>query len=1213
MASGAQNSPEIEDGDTGMTGMEDVAGTAAQNAAPINDAHSRTRGHSQPPAPPTSARTNNSRAPTARSEASAASGTSRRAPPSEADVEQDLQEEQPEPHREDGDVSEQLYARLARQFGGRINALFDEFESITNVLNEDRAVQKEERKMQAAAERRREEKFRAALQAQQEAMATLAVEFHDRVDGIGKGKFITRLPDGSETVDHDGLQLPRISVTAPRPSSDARGRPAPAQPAATDSRTRTNRQVTIEEATAREAPPHLDPRQAIDSDSRLRRANLLPAATAARMAAPDATAPRNQSESASQAYATRRAADDAPDGDSEDEQAYPAMTPPPQGRLRPRTGLAPGGQAHASLSPPATLAPQTILSAYGGHQVSSGTPPPARGTGLPMDPYLEMNLQKIRDQIDRMVGRQRAGAPPKSAAKPTTPSAYDGKNDHEVFYTWLCSITTYLRLSYLCGEEYDEDRLLHTVNCLTGEAQEWWQEEVLNAVFHGRRSWTFRDAMCALYTRFVRKGSSQTAARQFRRTRYSKSKGGANAFYNRIVKYAGRMVIHPDDYTMSSKFYDGIPPAMSSALTKIYQLTPEDCNIGQLLYHALIIEDNDEYLEHRERDFDTTRAAATMAPRAPSSRPAASSARPHQDAVPRKTPARTTTTIATPSAPVSGGSALAASRRPDGGNRGQRRDAKRGQCYNCKSSSHYANDPVCPMYVKPALRRIADDGPDDGVPAESESPAPASQTTTQPEPEAALMSMHADDTTDEESSTDWYADGSQYESEGSGDSDPEDTSRESSEDEYFRSMRVVEDDAPALAALPAPTTRSAQRAVEDALAIARALDDPELPELLTSLHDPSVDDDDARGSDDDDMPSLQTVSDSEDDHVGWGTADDSDDEDADAAPLEGTTATVDGTDPDVAFAALFGQAMFEPIHDMALPQAVSTDEPQVPTHDEQVAALRQQLADRDVLIARRTEHLLSLQRDIHTLRSALVHDIPAATLHRLLANIAQRDLHLTLRDNGSDGLPGFIPSSDADDALVSHLIQRRYNLAPADERLSALDAATAGRVYRTAMRTTGSAQQRPSSASRCFSVYVEIHGLQALALIDTGSTINCVSPEFARVSRLPVFELSNPVGLQLGCVGSRSRINFGVRTAIQLANFSRSTYLDVVNIDHYDIILGIPYMKDVGMVLDFGKDCLRLGDASVPVLRGEGSTYVERRTQAQEATGARSATTAPRN
>ena len=144
------------------------------------------------------------------------------------------------------------------------------------------------------------------------------------------------------------------------------------------------------------------------------------------------------------------------------------------------------------------------------------------------------------------------------------------------------------------------------------------------------------------------------------------------------------------------------------------------------------------------------------------------------------------------------------------------------------------------------------------------------------------------------------------------------------------------------------------------------------------------------------------------------------------------------------------------------------------------------------------------------------------------------------------------------------------------------------RPQRAAMHAAGEVANRPRQPDQCMMVYCQINGLKAKALVDSGSTINCVSPDFVRVAKVPTFILSEPVGLQLGCVGSRSRINFGARASVTLGSGESQEYFDVVNLDHYDVILGIPFLRTHGIVLDFGANTLRYGTgAVVPALRGE--------------------------
>ena len=68
---------------------------------------------------------------------------------------------------------------------------------------------------------------------------------------------------------------------------------------------------------------------------------------------------------------------------------------------------------------------------------------------------------------------------------------------------------------------------------------------------------------------------------------------------------------------------------------------------------------------------------------------------------------------------------------------------------------------------------------------------------------------------------------------------------------------------------------------------------------------------------------------------------------------------------------------------------------------------------------------------------------------------------------------------------------------------------------------------RPLSVTRPLLAKMNINGLMAVAMFDSGSTADAVSPEFAHVANLKVFTLEEPVPIQLGCKGSRSKIIYG--------------------------------------------------------------------------------------
>ena len=78
-----------------------------------------------------------------------------------------------------------------------------------------------------------------------------------------------------------------------------------------------------------------------------------------------------------------------------------------------------------------------------------------------------------------------------------------------------------------------------------------------------------------------------------------------------------------------------------------------------------------------------------------------------------------------------------------------------------------------------------------------------------------------------------------------------------------------------------------------------------------------------------------------------------------------------------------------------------------------------------------------------------------------------------------------------------------------------------------------------------------------------------VSLDFARATGMKLTKLEQPIGLQLACVGSKSTINYGTEATIVFGNTHVEEYLNVANIDYYDVILGTPFLRCLGVTLDF--------------------------------------------
>ncbi|KAJ3474939.1 hypothetical protein NLI96_g12162 [Meripilus lineatus] len=77
-------------------------------------------------------------------------------------------------------------------------------------------------------------------------------------------------------------------------------------------------------------------------------------------------------------------------------------------------------------------------------------------------------------------------------------------------------------------------------------------------------------------------------------------------------------------------------------------------------------------------------------------------------------------------------------------------------------------------------------------------------------------------------------------------------------------------------------------------------------------------------------------------------------------------------------------------------------------------------------------------------------------------------------------------------------------------------------------------RSRPKQASERLMAYIEINGKKALAMFDSGSSIDVVDHEFARLAHMKPFRLRKPVSLRLGTRENRSRIDFGTYTQMSI-------------------------------------------------------------------------------
>ena len=82
---------------------------------------------------------------------------------------------------------------------------------------------------------------------------------------------------------------------------------------------------------------------------------------------------------------------------------------------------------------------------------------------------------------------------------------------------------------------------------------------------------------------------------------------------------------------------------------------------------------------------------------------------------------------------------------------------------------------------------------------------------------------------------------------------------------------------------------------------------------------------------------------------------------------------------------------------------------------------------------------------------------------------------------------------------------------------------------------------------------------------------------------IKTFALEKPIALQLACISSRSMINYGTHATINIGRKVVKEYFDIANVEHDDAILGTPFLRKMGIVLDFRNPGMaRIGNKVIP-------------------------------
>ena len=107
--------------------------------------------------------------------------------------------------------------------------------------------------------------------------------------------------------------------------------------------------------------------------------------------------------------------------------------------------------------------------------------------------------------------------------------------------------------------------------------------------------------------------------------------------------------------------------------------------------------------------------------------------------------------------------------------------------------------------------------------------------------------------------------------------------------------------------------------------------------------------------------------------------------------------------------------------------------------------------------------------------------------------------------------------------------------------------------------------------------------MKAHCLLDSRSKGVLLSLEFTQATGIKALALKQSIALQLACIGSRSMINYRTHVTIKIGHKVVKEYFDIMNVEHYDAILGTPFLRKIGIILDFrSPGIIRIGNEVIP-------------------------------
>jgi Ty3 transposon capsid-like protein len=177
------------------------------------------------------------------------------------------------------------------------------------------------------------------------------------------------------------------------------------------------------------------------------------------------------------------------------------------------------------------------------------------------------------------------------------PEPYSGGSDLNEFEGFIANILRWLKMNYLLGLTSTDLQVSYLGTCLTGEAQEWFHQNIPRFDCQVR-DWTLETVIQGLHKRFL-----HTLTYYYASNKFDAAMQGAKTVQeltNELTKYVAHMIQQPDEYTLRRQFVSALRETLRNKVLKKGYNT-ETSSLDALCDTACMIEEASRYNQGMHR------------------------------------------------------------------------------------------------------------------------------------------------------------------------------------------------------------------------------------------------------------------------------------------------------------------------------------------------------------------------------------------------------------------------------------------------------------------------------------------------------------------------------------------------------------------------------------------------------------------------------------